>query len=423
MSNYKDFLIGAGGGGAYIPPYEQTWNLVAAADGYIVGSSYTQQSSTTYQSFHRLSEEGLYGGIFDPNNGSSGYVYARAFTVNQSTGAISVAAGQSLWSHSYGNIFSTGHHGGIGNNVMYIGHAKNPSYGSTNKGYIYAAEFNNDGTVDNYGNGQAPFEAWPHSNGDLVMNATAKQNGTTYGRRSTYNQNTGTYYHSQGYHSNGSVSYQEWSNISSSTSTNYAVSAIGQTKQQLDRGGMVAFKNSSGQSKFNIVYGSNGSRSSDYDFVQYFGHDYTSTVTGFCVSTGETIWVGNTGKCFKSNNSNGTVTQLTGSSAPSGVSLLTIVRGIGENSWSNCIPLGNDTWIFPMNGGGGWIRLSIDVNNGYAVSADYLYSGLLSPAGDNPSHSGWTYDITGTNQEYFVMAKVASGAYDIKVFDNPFYGV
>ena len=113
---------------------------------------------------------------------------------------------------------------------------------------------------------------------------------------------------------------------------------------------------------------------------------------------------------------------MTGNSYPEGVVLLKGVYQGGENQNSQAIPLGNDTWIFPMQNIG-WVRMSIDVNNGYAVSADYLYASLLSPAGINPSHSGWTYDITGTNNEYFVMATVSGGAYNIQVLNNPFYGV
>ena len=423
MSNYKDFLIGAGGGGAYIAPYDQTWDLVDAADGYIYSSSYTRQSSTTYQSFHRLSEEGLYGGIFDPyNDSNSAQVYARSFKVNQSTGAITLPGQASLWSHSYGDTFSTGHQGGIGNTAMFIGHCKNPSYGSTNKGTAWGVEFNNDGTVDNYGYGQAPWEAWPHSNGDLIMCSNAKQNGTTYARRSTYNQSASKYYHSSNTFSNGSVSYNEWSNISSSTSTNYATSAAGQTKQQLDRGGIISYYNSSGIGKFSVIYGTSGSRGTEYDTSTYWGRDPTSNVFGFNLSNGETLWLSETGKCFKSNNSNGNVTALSGSSYPSGASLLKAVYSGGGYQNSQCIPLGNNTWVFPMNNIG-WVRMSIDPNNGYAVSADYLFSSLLSPAGSSPSHSGWTYDITGTNQEYFVMANVQGGSYNIQVFNNPFNGV
>lgn len=422
MSNYKDFLIGAGGG-AYIAPYDQTWSLVDAADGYIYSSSYNRQSSTTYQSFHRLAVDGLYGGIFDPYNSSnSAQVIARSFSVNQSTGAIAVNAATSIWSHSYGDTFSTGHHGAIASTAMYVGHAKNPSYGSTNKGYMFAAEFNNAGAVEQHGYAAAPIEAWPHSNGDLVMCATAVKDGTVYGRRSTYNQGNSRYYYSQNYFQNGSASYDEWTDANSNTSTNYANPAAGQTKAQLDRGGIISYSNSSGVGKFRIIYGNNGYRGTEYDTNTIWGGGPTSNVFGFNLSSGETLWCSESGKAFKSDNSNGNVTALTGSNYPNGTTLLKGIYAGGAYQNSQCIPLGNDTWVFPINNVG-WIRMSIDVNNGYAVSADYLWSGLLSPAGFSPSHSGWTYDITGTNNEYFVMAKVEAGAYQIQVLDNPFYGV
>lgn len=422
MSNYKDFLIGAGGG-AYTPPYEETWENVDVAAGAIYSTSYNRQSSTTYQSFHRLAVDGLYGGIFDPYNSSnSAVIHAKSFSVNQSTGAITVNSGTSLWSHSHGATFSTGHHGGIGNTVMYIGHSRNPSYGSTEKGTIWAAEFDNSGNVENHGYGQAPWEAWPHSNGDLIMNTNQTKDGTVYGRRSTYNSSSGTYYHSSGYSSNGSVSYSEWSNSSSNTSTNYATSAAAQTKGQLDRGGVISYFNNSGVGKFSIIYGSSGSRGPEYDTLTYWGGNPTSDINGYCLSNGETLWITADLKVFKSTNSNGSVTTLSGSSYPQGVSLLRTIYQGGANQNSQAIPLGNDTWVFPINSVG-WVRMSIDVNNGYAVSANYLYSGLLSPAGTSPSASGWTYDITGTNNEYFVMAKVSGGQYSIQVTNNPFYGV
>jgi hypothetical protein len=424
MSNYKDFLIGAGGG-AYTAPYDQTWTLVDQASGYIYNSNYTKQSSTTYQSFHRLAVEGLYGGLFDPyDQNNNGRVVARSFSVNQSTGAINVNSGTDLWSHSYGEVFSTCQHSAIGNTVMNIGHHKNPSYGSTNKGWIWAAEFNDAGAVENHGNSQAPIEAWPHSNGDLLMCATARKDGTVYGRRSTYNSNSSSrYWHSRGYSSNGSVSYNEWSNISSSTSTNYAFPAAAQDKFQLNRGGIISYYNSSSVGKFSVCYGSQADRGTEYDTSTYWGSDPTSDVKGFCLSNGETLWISNQSKVFKSNNGNGSVTALSGSSYPNGAALLKPIQNGGSYQNKMCIPLGNDTWIYPLSGSQGWIRLSIDVNNGYEVSADYIYSGLLTPQGSNPTSSGTSYDVTGPNGEYFVISQVNQGYYTISVYNNPFYGV
>ncbi len=421
MSNYKDYLIGAGSG--TVPAYEQTWTKVAETTGWIKGSSYSSQSSTTYQSFKRLATKGLYGGLFDPYNSSnnSGFVTARAFSVNQSTGAITVHAGTDLWSHSYGQIFSTCHIGAVGHTYMNIGHHKNPTYASTNKGWIWAAEFNTSGGVENYGNSSAPYNMWPHSNGDLVMATSASKDQYVYGRRSTYNSNDSRYWHQRGYHVNGSVGYNDYSNPSSSTSTNYAYPYAQQTYDDLTPNGYLGWQDSNSNGVFTPIYGNDAGRGSDLSSSTYFGqNDIPSYVTGFHLSTGDYLAINQNNLWWVRFNSSGSPQAGTwNGDTIDGSALLSIPNNRSE-AQSMYIPLGNDTWLLPNSVMGGFLKFNIDVNNNYKVTIQKHYHTLLSGMGMNPTHSGRTFDVTGSSDQYFVYASVTGGSYNIQVFNNPF---
>ena len=422
MSNYKDYLIGAGGGSAFTPAYEQNWNLVASSTGYIKNSSYPLQSSETYQAFKRLHTKGLYGGIFDPHNSSNtAFVHARAFSINQSTGAITVHSGTDLWSHSHGQTFSTCHIGAVGHTYMNIGHHRNPSYGSTNKGWIYAAEFNTYGGVENHGYSAAPINMWPHSNGDLVMSTTGSKDTTVYGRRSTYNQNDSRYWHQRGESTNGSVTYGDYVNPSSNTSTNYAYPYAQQTYNDLEPNGYTGWNNSSGEGTFTPIYGGSNTRASNLSSSTYFGsNDIPSYVTGFHMSNGHYLTINQNNNWWVRFNSSGTPQAGTwnGDSIENS-SLLSLFSSRAE-AQSMYIPLGNDTWIVPNSIMGGFFKINIDVSNNYKVTIQKHYHSLMAGMGLNPTHAGRTYDVTGSSDQYFVYARVSGGAYSINVYDNPF---
>lgn len=423
MSNYKDFLIGASGGGAYVAPYEETWTTVASASGWLRGSQYSSMSSPAYQSFHRLATKGLYGGLFDPyqQSNANGGVVARAFSVNQSNGSITVHSPNVIWNAHYSDTLSTGHPGAVGHTAMYMGHSKNPSYGSTTKGWIWGAEFTSAGTVENYGNSGAPINMWPHSNDGLVMATNATKDGSVYGRRSSYNSNDSKYWHSQGYFNNGTVSYNDYSNPSSSTSTNYAHSYASQSYDDLTPNGYVGWQQS-GTGIFTPLYGSNNARASDLDYATYYGDSSVpSTVVGFHLSNGNYLTINkSTNKWLLLNSNGGTVAGSWGNdTAPANIAALALCNHHGVQG-KMCIPLGNDTWLMPTLELGGFMKISIDVNSNYAVSIIQQYGTILSGMGAAPDWAGKTYDVTGSSNQFFVYASVANGQYQIQVFDNPY---
>lgn len=425
MSNYKDYLIGAGsgGGGGMVPAYDQSWTQVASASGWIHSASYPSQSSTTYQGFQRLATKGLYGGLFDPYNSSSqsGRITSRSFKINQSTGAITVNSYNELWSHSYGDIFSTCQFGAVGHTVMNIGHHNNPSYGATSKGWIYAVEFDTNGNYENYGNSSAPDNMWPHSNGNLVMSTSSSKDARVYGRRSTYNSNDSRYWHQRGESQNGSVSYGDYSNPSSNTSTNYAYPNAMNAYNDLKYCGYVGWQDSSSNGVWTPI-NSSGSRVGNYSSSTYFGNnEIPSYIRGYHLANDEYLYMNpNNNWWVRCNPSNTPVAgTYNGSTTPTGISLL----GIGMNQDmmpSTYIPLGNNTWLMPNSLIGGFLKISIDPNNNYAVSISKHYHTLMSGMGMNPSHSGKTYDVTGSSDQFFVFAKVTGAYYNITVFNNPY---
>ena len=422
MSNYKDYLIGAGSAN-FVPAYEQTWTKVAEANGFIVNSNYSQQSSTTYQAYCRLATKGVYGCMFDPyQSNNSGLLCTHSFKIDQSTGAITVNSYGSIWSHSYGQIFSTCHFGAVGHTIMNIGHHKSQTYGSTHKGWIYAAEFDTNGALENYGNSSAPYNMWPHSNGDLVMGTTASKDGYAYGRRSTYNQNDSKYWHQRGYHSNGSVGYNDYNSVNANTSTNYAYPNAMSSYNDLTPGGYVGWQDSSANGVFTPIYGSNADRASNLSSSTYFGDNgIPSYVRGYHLSNGKSIYLNTNNNQWLVLTSTGVPEAGTynGNTAPASVGLLGLTTST-DTLMRATVPLGNDTWLIPNSTMGGFLKLNIDINNNYAVSISKHYHTLLSGMGYTPQASGCTYDVTGSSDQYFVFAKVTGGAYNISVFNNPF---
>ena len=87
---------------------------------------------------------------------------------------------------------------------------------------------------------------------------------------------------------------------------------------------------------------------------------------------------------------------------------------------STYVPLGNNTWLMPNSLMGGFLKISVDPSSNYAVSISKHYHTLMGGMSMNPQHSGETYDVTGSSDQYFVHAKVTGAYYTINVYNNPF---
>ena len=415
MTNLSTLIgFGAGGSGSGSLPAIVTDvpTLVDSDSSYFRGSAYNQQGSPTYQAFHQLSTDGVFGGLFDPYYSAGGGVVGCGFYVNPATGSLgSLNTSSAVWNPGNAAIFSTCHHGACGMMVMNVGHNNNSSY-STNKGWVYAYSFSSTGVPQTGAQAAAPQEAWPHSNGDLAMGMDNATSGTLYGRRSTYNSNNSRYYHSANYATyNGSASYSEWSDISSNTSTNYCTAAAKNSKGDLTPGGMICYYNSSGIQRISPIYGSTAARGSDYD-ANLLG--FASAIRGFHLSNGETLWYYD-GKVAIQSSSQLNVPGTT----PAGVGLLTLING--TNQLRSCIPTNEtDTWICSTSGYG-LIKLKIDINDNYKVTILGLYNTLGWLFTQSMNLSGTCLGLVGSNDEYLVYTAVSGGGLASRyVYENPF---
>jgi hypothetical protein len=403
---------GGGGGSSDLPQILlDSPTLIDSASFYIEGGTdYNSQSSTTYQSFHSLASDGCFGGIFDPHNGSnSAKVIACGFKVDPSNGSIGSPDRHTMWTHSDGQTFSTCHQGAVGNMVMNIGHHKNPSHGSTHKGTCWGASFNSSASHTGSGYGEAPWEAWPHSNGDLAMGANSA-NGTMYARRSTYNSNDSKYWHNNHYWNGSSINRAEWSNPSASTSTNYCQGCAKSSKDDLEPGGMIHWQQSNIY-RAQQIYGSQASRGSELT-----GLTQNDSYAAFHLSNGQRLFfheglivIGET---------NGNLTVRTTEVPNAG--FLQLMTNKGEHM-RTCIPTKNtDEWIMAASEGLGFLRIRIDINNNYAVSVEQVYFALAWTYSSSFSHSGRGLGLVGSNDEYLVTTDVRAGRAVIKTFTNPF---
>ena len=418
LSSLPGFGATSGGGGAADLPAaftDQPTLITSRSDNLRGNSSYGNISSPTYQSFHMLSSDGCFGGLFDPyiSNSSSGGVLPVGFYVNPSNGSLtSLNIGSLIYSHSTGATFSTCHHGAVGMMVMNIGHHENPSYGSTNKGTIYGAGFNNSAVPTSGTYAMAPENMWPHSNGDLAVGCNSTT-GTMYGRRSTYNSNDSRYWHSSGYFTHsGSASYSEYSNISSSTSTNYVNAAVRNSKGDLTPGGLIMYYNSSGVGKMTPVYGSSVARGTEYTAGTY--GDFGNSWLGLRMSTGNTLWYHN-GKHFTTNSS-GAISTL--STPPEGIGFLSLINNGGNYNHTVIPCTAANTWIASTSGYG-LIRFSVDPSNNYRVTVHKVFNSIAWLYSNSISHSGVNLGLVGANDEYLVYSKVSGGSVDRAVYENP----
>lgn len=410
---------GSSGGGASsdLPAVlTDTPVLVASNGAYIRSSSYNQQSSTSYQAFHALSNDGTFGGLFDPYNSSNnGGPTPCGFYVNPATGALgSLQTGSTIYNSGNGGHFSTCQHGSVGMMVLNNGHHQNPTYGTTHKGWLYGAGFNNDGTVNATGNSQGPHEYWPHSNGDLAISATSAT-GTAYARRSGYNLNTGTYFHNRFYFAwdgTSTGSQNEWNNPSSTTSTNYCTSAQKQSKDDLEQNGMIFWYDSSGNKRLAALYG-DCDRNNDYDANSYVG--FNDNVIGYHLSNGEYLWYYN-GKVAKSNSS-GVMSNL--STMPANIGFLGLINNRDSQMRMTMPCQEDDTWITTTDGYG-LMKFKIHVNDNYRVEVTGIYNTLAWLFSQNVSESGKTLGLVGPNDEYLVYCSVQNGYADRYVYENPF---
>ena len=413
---------GGGGGGGALNWWEEVWTTVGTASFWIRGSSYTNQSSTTYQRFGALKHKGAFGGVFDPwTTNNNGGPYAKGFFVNQTTGGITEASGSTIWSHNYGPTFTTLHRGNVGNDYVVRGGCTNPSYGGSYRDWWYGCRFDSSGNPQStsYASGSPSGDYAEHSNGDLAM-AQTSVNGTTYFRRSGYNRNDGKYWHSRGTFTGNGGSYNEWSNPSSNTSTNYCTSFTPQERGS-NPYGCIWWYNNSGNKQWIGCYGDGLDRGSSTATgnTQIGWH---SNCHGFVMSNNKVLMsnggsASNTGLMDTTNGNH--------SNMPSGASYgaLALCQH-SDYSQSAHLPRPTwpevaDTWLMSAQGKG---YCAIKINPTTCVvtivtAKDTIMAGLGSSP---PSRSSQCTSITGSTNQYFVYADVTGSKANITVFQNPF---
>lgn len=413
---------GGGGGGGGGNWWEDTWTPVGTTSFYVRGSSYTNQSSDTYQRFGALKHKGAYGGIFDPwTSNNSGGTYAKGFFINQSTGAVSEASGNSIWSHSYGATFTTLHRGNVGNDYVVRGGCRSPNYGSTYRDWWYGARFNSDGSVagDSYASGSPNGDLAEHSNGDLAMSQDSV-NGTTYFRRSGYNRNDGKYWHSRAYFNGSGGSYNEWSNPSSNTSTNYCTSFTPQERGS-NPYGCLWWYNSSGTEQFSPLTGDSLTRSNE-SAAANFPMGWSSNCHGFVLNNGLALVSidGTPGRSGGLNLSNGSMSTIPSSSN------FGVIGLCAHSSYSQAVHIPRPTWPEVANSwlmatsGKGYTVIVIDPST-YSVSVKTSKGTEMAGLGATPpKESNQLMSITGSTNQYIVYAYVKQGKASISVWDNPF---
>jgi hypothetical protein len=403
---------GGGGGSSDLPQVlVDSPTLIDSANFYIEGGTdYSKQSSTTYQAFHSLASDGCFGGIFDPFNGSNtAKVIACGIKVDPSNGSIGSPDRHTMWNHSDGDTFSTCHFGSVGNMVMNIGHHKNPGHGATHKGTCWGATFNSSASHTGSGYAEGPWEAWPHSNGDLAMGANSV-NGTMYARRSTYNQNDSKYWHNNHYWNGSSAGRQEWTSPSADTSTNYCQGCAKSSKDDLEPGGMIHWRQSSTY-RAQQIYGSSASRGSELT-----GLTQNDSYASFHLSNGKRLFYYEGIAVIGETNGNLTVS----TTAVPNAGFLQLMNNRGSHM-RTCIPTKNtDEWIMASNEGLGFLRIRIDVNNNYALSVEQVYYALAWTYTSSFGSSGKSIGLVGPNDEYLVTTDVRNGYAQIKTFTNPF---
>ena len=417
LSSLPGFGSGGSGASGDLPPLLTDNPVLVDSDfDYIRSSSYSQQSSSTYQSFHPLSNDGTFGGLFDPYNSSNnGGPYPVGFYVNPANGSLgSLQRGTPLYNSGGGAHFSTCHHGSVGMMVLNNGNHQNPSYGQSHKGWLYAAGFNNDGSIAASGNSQGPHEYAAHSNGDMAISANSAT-GTAYGRRSGYNSSTGTYYHNSFYfkHNGSSTGSQhDWNNPSSSTSTNYCTSAMKQSKDDLEPNGMIFWRDSSSQKILTPLYGSQCDRGTDYSADTYLG--FTDNCQGFHLSDGTYLWFYNGKWAIQSSG-----TLSVPSYSPQGLGFLALLRNRDSQSHT-CFPCQeDDTWIGAIDGNG-LMKFKIHIDDNYRVEPLGVFNTFSWLYTNDISHSGINLALVGPNDEYLVYTKVKGAQASRYVYENPF---
>tara|TARA_B100000287_G_scaffold150085_1_gene141867 strand:- start:5207 stop:6490 length:1284 start_codon:yes stop_codon:yes gene_type:complete len=422
LSSLTGFSSGGAGGGGDLPlVISQKMTLVDTAN-FIsdpTDTSKTKQSSSTYQSFLPLAADGVFAGYFDPYNSSNQNASVRfnVFKVDPSNGSIGSLDSSQVWSHSHNETFSTCHFGAVGNMVMNCGHHRNPSYGSTYKGFCWAGAANAAGTVNSTAYGEGPWENWPHSNGGLVVGATGVGAGATmYARRSGYNTNNGQYSHNNHYFSfGGSVGRQEWSGGNSNTSTNYAWACAKQSKDDLTPGGMIMYYDNSGNQTASCIFGSSVGRGNASTTL---GTKYWSSQEPcFHLSNGDYLFAFSGGTVI--GDSSGNLTEL--SYNPVGVELLRMINTT-ERLQNVCAPCKeDDTWVVPFSSGVGHIKIHIDVNDQYKVTIQgHHYAFATHASMDVPTGGNNCYGFVGSNDEYFVRCYTRNARSTIYVYENPF---
>lgn len=403
--------------GALPTVFSDKAEVVSTSDFWIRSASHQSQSSVLYQKFFALADDGVMGGLFDAYASSAGGVTAVGFRVDPSTGAIGAPNRSTFYTHSSSATFSTCHQGAIGRDVINNGHHYSTTYG-TSKGVGFACRFDGSGVPSSTAWGHTPENSWPHSNGDLMLAQTAL-NGTTYFRRSQYNQGSSTYYHNRGTFDGSTVSNDIWSNPSSTTSTNYVNTSVPQSGSTLSCPGIVAHYNSSGYGVLVPCYGTTLAMGTTYTTSTGGGTPsanvenmaFTSDMQGIVMSTGKVLW--HYGGKFTVQDG-GTLTPI---ALPEGGGALAL---IADNTYrlSQWMPMGSDTWVVPMSSYG-FAQISIDPAT-YAISVTRQFYTAMTYGVSTPASSGTGYRLAGPNNEYIVRASVQNARGSVMVIENPF---
>lgn len=407
---FSDYIAGVKGAKAW---YEDKLTLIAYNSANVSTSNLTKNSSNTYMNMLPLSTKGVYGGIFESNNGSTAIISAMGAVVNQTTGAITFGAPTNLHSIATSSgAMSTCHFGTCGMSAMNIGHHMNPVYTTTNKGWCYAATFNANGGVSYSGNSEAPMSMWPNADGDLIMGVSG---GLVRGRRSSYNETNSQFMRSGNSHnpSSGATTYFDNSSVAANTSTNYCIPAVPQSRTAATRpGGILNYQTASGGRVVAVT--ATCDVGTEYAAIDLFGDDWISAVRGFELSNGSIIWYFPRTGARVLQSAAGALTRLTDVSTIMGMITTSV------SSLRHFAPLGNNQWIAKVSGQG-ICHFKIDPTTyEITVIASLMTANNL---GSNDFGTDTALSVDGSTNQFLIASRVSNGKITMTSYVNPFVAI
>ena len=416
MTNLNTLVgFGAGGGdGGGLPTQFTNTAVLVDSSSWEVRPGRTDSSSSTYHGVHALEDDGCYGLLTDAYGG--GYtadVAAVGIKVDPSNGSIgtpTVLGGQIYGSGQASGIFSTCHHGAVGNVVMNAGHHQNTGYGTTHKGFCYGAHFNNNAEPQGIAGNTASWANWPHSNGNMPM--AMNSSGRAHGRRTTYNTSTSVHRWECFTYSPTQVSNTEDSNANSNTSTNYNNPSARQSRGDKKYNGWAQHYDNAGQPRITAFYGDECTRSSSTQMSS----TYLQSGYSFHLSNDHSIWYYN-GGCFLHNGTSTAPTKF--ATNPVNIAILST---LDDPQWNqNTIwpsQDADDVW-YCMTKNHGMLKIKIDINDSYKLSIlGQWYTNLWGPFGEM-SGGSHTFSCVGSNDEYMVFHKYTKGTVITDVYETP----